>query len=113
MFSRGQTRKWKKSSKLRIHPKSAARGNELARLPRSAATSGAEWRGTRRAQFEHEVRQGLRPSSDRPEGFLAAQQGTRIGMTLFEPSLVLSFKGTPGFIPTFPTEHQQVSSSTC
>ena len=23
-------------------------------------------------------------------------------------SLVVSFKGTPGFIPTFPTEHQQV-----
>ena len=27
------------------------------------------------------------------------------GMDPYEPSLAISFKGTPGFIPSFPTEH--------
>ena len=30
----------------------------------------------------------------------------------YKPSLVVSFKGTPGFIPSFPTEHQQASHQT-
>ena len=38
----------------------------------------------------------------------AVRQGMRNGMTLINHPTGVSFKGIPGFIPSFPTDHQQV-----
>ena len=51
---------------------------------------------------------GFQQPSNRRVNNLVREMGMRNGMTPIKTiQLLLSFKGIPGFIPTFPTEHQQ------